>query len=259
MDKSERIDELKGKAADAAKKAQETAAKAANKADELYNKLPLDQINAKLRGKVDVKSKNFKIAVGVIAVFLVLLIVFCSAGGASSAKIPRPSIGLNQKILNLNDRDFAEFSACILVKKSCKIRFDEETFKEFIGRCKASLNEKEQKEFQKKYDEIIANIKNERLFYKEEIARQKNQVKHMDIIKDKAPGIINKMLDESYDSCIKVDELSLSYTNEGKDEFWAGVATLKNSKTGKIKRRRVEVTFCSNMTIYVKLTNDRVD
>ena len=34
-----------------------------NQADELYNKLPLDKINDKLGGKVDVKSKKFKIGV----------------------------------------------------------------------------------------------------------------------------------------------------------------------------------------------------
>lgn len=49
---------------------------ALNKADELYNKLPLDMINEKLGGKIDVKSRQFKlIAGGVFAVIVILLIV----------------------------------------------------------------------------------------------------------------------------------------------------------------------------------------
>ncbi len=50
-----------------------------NKADELYNKLPLDQINEKLGGKVDVKGKKFKIyaALGGIVAIILLLLTMC--------------------------------------------------------------------------------------------------------------------------------------------------------------------------------------
>ena len=46
------------------------------KLDEYYNKLPLDKINEKLGGKVDVKSKKFKTCSGII---LGLFIFFCIA------------------------------------------------------------------------------------------------------------------------------------------------------------------------------------
>lgn len=61
-----------------------------NKADELYNKLPLNEINEKLGGKVDVKTKKFKvIAVGVLAVLIVVILclIFCGGGAPSSSEI----------------------------------------------------------------------------------------------------------------------------------------------------------------------------
>ena len=49
---------------------------ALGKADELYNQLPLDKINDKLGGKVDVKSKKFKlIAAGSVLGVLALVVV----------------------------------------------------------------------------------------------------------------------------------------------------------------------------------------
>ena len=72
---NEKVNEAKEKAA-------EVKAQALNKADELYNKLPLDQINEKLGGKVDVKSKKFKmIAAGVLALIVVLILVLVLGGG----------------------------------------------------------------------------------------------------------------------------------------------------------------------------------
>lgn len=75
---NEKVNEAKEKAA-------EVKAQALNKADELYNKLPLDQINEKLGGKVDVKSKKFKmIAAGVLALIVVLILVLVLGGGTPS-------------------------------------------------------------------------------------------------------------------------------------------------------------------------------
>ena len=48
---------------------------AANKADALYNKLPLDKINEKFKGKVDVKSRKFKIVLACIIGLLFLFIL----------------------------------------------------------------------------------------------------------------------------------------------------------------------------------------
>ena len=69
---------------DKAKEAATGAAKAAaEKLDGLYNKLPLDKINEKLGGKVDVKSPKVKLGVLVALVVLVLLILWAVFGGSS--------------------------------------------------------------------------------------------------------------------------------------------------------------------------------
>ena len=65
---------------------------AAGKADELYNRLPLDKINEKLGGKVDVKSKKFKIILAAAAGVLLLLLVligFLCFGGDSPKSVAR--------------------------------------------------------------------------------------------------------------------------------------------------------------------------
>ena len=56
---------------------------AAEKLDGIYNKLPLDKINEKLGGKVDVKSPKFKLGVLIALVVLVALILWAVFGGSS--------------------------------------------------------------------------------------------------------------------------------------------------------------------------------
>ena len=62
---------------------------AAGKADELYNRLPLDKINAKLGGKVDVKSKKFKIILASALALLLIVIGFLCFGGNSPKSVAR--------------------------------------------------------------------------------------------------------------------------------------------------------------------------
>ena len=60
-----------------------------NKADELYNKLPLDKINeklAKLPYKLDAKSRGFKIGVAICAALIVLIGLKIVFGGKSKEK-----------------------------------------------------------------------------------------------------------------------------------------------------------------------------
>lgn len=73
---NENIEKGKEAAAGAAKAA-------AEKLDGLYNKLPLDKINEKLGGKVDVKSPKFKLGVLIALVVLVVLILWAIFGGSS--------------------------------------------------------------------------------------------------------------------------------------------------------------------------------
>ena len=84
-DESQNPQEAGNMANDKIQMAKESAINAANtakdKADELYNKLPLDMINEKLKGKVDVKSKKFKhILSGVLCLVLVILVFNCCNG-----------------------------------------------------------------------------------------------------------------------------------------------------------------------------------
>lgn len=92
-----------------------------NKADEVYNKLPLDKINEKLGGKVDVKSKKFKIGV-FVAIPLILILVICmifSGGGEpGSSEISRCKTRINRFEKNYGEgrickkiSDFEEMSS----------------------------------------------------------------------------------------------------------------------------------------------------
>lgn len=44
-----------------------------SKVDDFYNKLPLDKINEKLKGKIDVKSSKFKKILSAVACIVILL------------------------------------------------------------------------------------------------------------------------------------------------------------------------------------------
>ena len=64
------------------------AAKVINYADALYNKLPLDTINAKLNHKVDVASRKFKMAFSaVVAIVFLLLLSTCFITSSNKALI----------------------------------------------------------------------------------------------------------------------------------------------------------------------------
>ena len=81
--KAEMTEKAMNVAEEAAQKAKAAGLAAANKADEFYNKLPLDKINDKLGGKVNVKSKGFKIAAACVLVVILLLGIKLIFGGNS--------------------------------------------------------------------------------------------------------------------------------------------------------------------------------
>ena len=74
-----------------------------NQADKLYNKLPLDKINDKLGGKVNVKSKKVKIGVfiAVPVIFLLIVWMIFSGGGTPSSSEISASIRRLNKIEKL--------------------------------------------------------------------------------------------------------------------------------------------------------------
>ena len=70
---------------DIKERAAKLASAATDKADDLYNKLPLDKINEKLGGKIDVRSKKVKVAV-FIAVCIVFLLVLKGIFGGKNVE-----------------------------------------------------------------------------------------------------------------------------------------------------------------------------
>lgn len=83
-------------------------------------------------------------------------------------------------------------------------------------------------------------------------------------IEKNAPASINESLDETYNTCrnLRMDNAPVYNENNNKviDEWWSGVATLYNSKTGKTQKRIVEVKYMEDngvVTMVTTLTNDR--
>lgn len=92
-------------------KIKETANAVVNKADELYNKLPLDKINEKLGGKVDVKSKKFKTIAGCVVgalLVLILCLIFCGGDAPSSSEIEKCI-----RRVNVFEKKFGDERKCV--------------------------------------------------------------------------------------------------------------------------------------------------
>ena len=216
------------------------------KLDEVYNKLPLDKINEKLGGKVDVRSKKVKL--GLAAFFIILSVVLI--GICFSGNVPViPASKLEYIIVSstLNKTTFAEYGAVLLVNKQknkkLKEKFGKETFSEFVARCKKSYN-KEDMELYKKY--VRKNKKN----YKNEIAALRASAERRKILAKKAPELLNEVLDETHDTCQKVEVGNCFYVEKPHNnihtttEWYNGTAYLYNSLTQKTRKRDVEMWIC---------------
>ena len=86
------------KANDKIQAAKENAKKVASaimsKVDDLYNKLPLDKINEKLKGKVDVKSSKFKkILCAVVCIVILLALSMCFSSSKKDLVVPEIPYG----------------------------------------------------------------------------------------------------------------------------------------------------------------------
>lgn len=94
--------EMKEKAMAVAKETTQKAKKlgktAAAKADELYNKLPLDKINEKLGGKIDVKSSGFKKILSIVVVLLLVIVYMSCTGGGEEKQFLRKASSIASKI-----------------------------------------------------------------------------------------------------------------------------------------------------------------
>ena len=244
-------------AAETAQKAKDAGKAAAAKADELYNKLPLDKINEKLGGKVDVKSSKTKKILFAIFLCLILLVVY-SFFSSSDTTIPNGAkIDLIKAELSLSKNTLAEFYAAVLVNKEKNKNIPwqngKETFGEYARRCKNSYSKEEMDLFKKHYEKIKETYSVERETLKKHLKLEKERIGRRKILAEKAPELLNKAFDESFDTCKKVEVGDCFYVN-GRDEWYKGRAYIYNSKTGKTRDRAAEMWInIDNGTIMAKL------
>ncbi|MBE6380769.1 MAG: hypothetical protein E7047_07555 [Lentisphaerae bacterium] len=87
------------------------------KADELYNKLPLDKINDKLGGKIDVKSKKFKL-IAASALLAVIIAILCIIffGGSDPKKMSTEEFDYLKEKLAQNSEIQGPPTAAVFVK-----------------------------------------------------------------------------------------------------------------------------------------------
>ena len=154
---------VKGKALnvanDAAEKAKNLSQEGIKKADELYNKLPLDKMNEKFGGKVDFRSSKLKyslfFAVGII-VLLVIIGIF-SLSSSNDVVIPKKFKERTKAIINLDDdllREYSMYSSATRIKP----KYGEETFGDYVKRCKASLSDQQIEAYQKGIEGMDADM-----------------------------------------------------------------------------------------------------
>ena len=255
---ADKIDEAKEKAKiiaeEGAEKAKKATKLAAEKLDEYYNKLPLDKINEKLGGKVNVKSRKVKIIVLAIVLFLALCVISCLFS-SSDPIIPRSRVERYAACLSMSKDMFAQYGGVLLVNKSknkpIAEKFNEETYGEYIERCKKTYNKEDIEKFKKFVEQAKKNYNNERVALQKSYDLAVAQAKRQEYIEKNAPTVINKSLDETFDTCkkVKMDEIpNGQVTAERIYEVWGGVATLHNSITGKTKEREILVTYVEDLT-----------
>lgn len=229
-----------------------------NKTEELYNKLPLDKINKKLGGKIDVRSKKFKLIVtGAALLLIVLLLSVLISCFSKDGVVMHKDMWKNWAASHeLDDETYAAYDAVRSVNKEYKLRiaknYDEnETFEEYIERCKDQYDEKQLASFNKFYEENLKKGPALKEHSKEALAYFQKRMQRRKYIEEHAPALINESLDESFDTCtkVKMDEKPLTDLNTDKviDEWWNGVATLYNSETGKTKERLLEVKYMEDL------------
>ncbi|MBQ4480069.1 MAG: hypothetical protein II943_05475 [Victivallales bacterium] len=235
--------------------------KASEKADALYNKLPLDSINEKLASKgikVDVKSRKFKLALAGVAALLVVLLVWfgCrggeknNAGGGrnSSAKVnPNAAFVFGPKWHTDEGVEFLkslvpqahEFMAWFKTvdKLGIKMRdYPELQVKSFREILKFF---REKEEFEKVYQEQLKEITAEDSTYQVEVnlERQMELNRHWHYIQDNFVNCFNQRLGEirSVFQVVELDVPSLRLESKAdgySGEVWRGQCRLFDTQTG---------------------------
>ena len=246
---------------DAKEKAQavveETAQKAKNifkrfveKLDEYYNKLPLDKINEKLGGKIDVKNPMLKRGISITFIVLIVAIVYICFR-SNDPVIPVSQIEYREAFLKMSKNTFVKYGAVLLVNKKNNKTIPEkrgqETFEEYIARCVKDFSKEDLELYNKYIDQNKKNYKNEIAALEASVKLEKEREKRRKLLAQKAPELLNKAFDESYDTCTKVEVGNCFYVQKPHNnihtttEWYNGTAFIYNSKTGKTRERSIEM------------------
>ena len=234
--------------------------KASAKADELYNKLPLDSINEKLASKgikIDVKSRKFKLALAGVAAFLVILLLWfsCRGGkddGVATGNFSESYVGYVSELYSDAKLAFIKSAEkedevftwimCIKPMREASISFPSEaelkgkSFEECLKMSRAVWGEEGEKIFQEKlartnskYNDDFETMLDGYRFVWEERNR------HLHYIQDNFVSCFNQRLGEigSTLQVVSLESVTFSDASEtGSGEVWKGSCKLRNTKTG---------------------------
>lgn len=272
-------EKAKNIAAETAQKAKEAGKAAAAKADELYNKLPLDKINEKLGGKVDVKSKKVKVILSILICIIFLLIIKMLFLSHDIMKTDKTVFSENPEenikiVYALSDRDLKEYWAVFQIAtrlhKENQIFYPHsekgktpmecvEKLKKFPGFQNYNKLLEEEYKIQESIKDIRKSLKDSVLQIHQNRIKAANLAKERDkrckILAKGACDVLNKAMDESFDTCKKIEvNHNGFFYQDGTREWYKGRAFIYNSRTGKTRERTVEMWIdTANGTIYAKL------
>ncbi|MBO4631272.1 MAG: hypothetical protein J5858_05050 [Lentisphaeria bacterium] len=277
--KQEMKEKAKAVAMETAQKTKEVGKAAAAKADELYNKLPLDKINEKLGGKVDVKSKKFKIIVSIVICIMLLFIIkmlfsshdIMKTNKTVFSEIPEDNIKV---IYALSDQDLKEYWAVFQIASRLQKKnniYYPHTQKgkkpmECVDILKKYPDFKDYKKLLEEEYKIQESIKDIRKSLRDSVLQiHQDRIKAANLAKERdkrckilakgARDVLNKAMDESYDTCKKIEVTHNDFFHQADTREWyKGRAFIYNSRTGKTRERSVEMWIdTANGSIYAKL------
>ena len=124
------------------------------KLDQYYNKLPLDTINEKSGGKVNVKSKNFKLAVLGVAVIIIVTAVAIIFSCCSAPVLKGTEPQHHMEFFNALDEDQQKEFLILLAINPKLDDYVGKTYEEIKNERFASFNDRERELLEKAINEI---------------------------------------------------------------------------------------------------------
>ena len=202
---------------EAAEKAKNLGQEGMKKADELYNKLPLDKLNEKFGGKIDFSSKSVKYGIfagaGVIALFILIGIFSLFSNGDTT--IPLLYTERIEALISLDDDLLEEYSAVMQVSKT-RQKAGEETFGDYVERCKAEFTDNQKAGYEKALqkmsaDSIRKSLKQDLMIYK--------------ALRSDAPAVISKKFGAT---CKRIKKINRARGGDAESPLYNCIAVFKD-------------------------------